>query len=331
MSSGAATGWGVVGCGRMVEKRMGPALLAADRIESLAFCSRDLAKAHSFADRFGAAAYGDVEAMLADPLINIIYIALPHTLHADMAIRCLQAGKHVLTDKPAATNAADVERMLQTADEQGRILRVLHQQRFHNGNRRVLKLATDGTLGRVHFVRIQIGMWMRGYSAWRFDPTLSGGGALMDLGPHALDLMIDLLGAPQTVSATTKHLALNEPVEDFCAATIEFDHNRIGVIDLSYSIHAYGGQIDVFGDEGSAVARGSMQQAPEYSLAVRVGHDDRPIETSTDTGDCFAAAIDAMHAAIDNNELPNDRKCLTIARVIDAAYESARTGVRVRL
>jgi len=332
MSAAARYGWGVIGCGRMVEKRMAPALVTAEDVSTIAFCSRDQQRAQQFSSQFGGGpAYADIDALLADDRIDIIYVALPHTLHAKTAIQCLDAGKHVLVDKPAATHAKDIVSMVQMAAANERKLRVLHQQRFHRGNQRLLEMVTDGELGRVHLVRLQIGMWMRGYSAWRFDPKLAGGGALMDLGPHALDLILTLLGTPVAVTAHTSDLALNEQVEDFCAMTIEFDNGRMAVADFSYSSHAYGGQIDVFGSEGSVVIRGSMQQAVEWSMLKRIGNDEGPWETSTDLGDCFSDAIAAMHGSINGSVADEAYHYVNIGYVIDAAYESAATGRRVSL
>jgi len=332
VSANAQYGWGVIGCGRMVEKRMAPALVAADDVSTIAFCSRDAERAKQFAGQFGNGnAYADIDSLLTDDQIDIIYIALPHTLHAKTAIQCLNAGKHVLVDKPAATHTKDIVSMVQTAAANDRKLRVLHQQRFHRGNQRLLEIVANGDLGRVHLVRLQIGMWMRGYSAWRFDPRLAGGGALMDLGPHALDLILTLLGTPVAVTARTTDLALHEKVEDFCAVTIEFADGRMAVADFSYSSHAYGGQIDVFGSEGSSVIRGSMQQAAEWSMMKRNGSDEGPWETSDDVGDCFGDAIAAMHGEIAGSVASEAYHYVNIGHVIDAAYESAATGQRISL
>ena len=332
MSAPVQHHWGVIGCGRMVEKRMAPALMAAHDVASIAFCSRDRERAETYSSTFGGgAAYASVDEMLANDQIHIIYIALPHTLHAATALRCLNAGKHVLVDKPAATRAKDVAAMIQAAAANERMLRVLHQQYFHPANQALLQLVSSGELGRVHLLRMQIGMWMRGYSAWRFDQKLAGGGVLMDLGPHALDLILSIFDEPVAVTAVTSNLALKEPVEDFCALTIEFDDHRVATLDLSYSSHAYGGQIDAFGEKGSIVIRGSMQQAATYSVLRRLGNDEQPWATHDDIGDCFGDAIAAMHQAVKGKLASQAHHYIDIANVIDAAYEAAATGRRVQL
>src|SRR5881397_359550 len=107
MAAGDEVGWAIVGCGRVAERRLAPAFARLDDSRLVAVCSRTMARARQFADRIGAdRGYDSLDALLADPSIQVVYIATPNALHAEQALRCLSAGRHVVVDKPMALSSA---------------------------------------------------------------------------------------------------------------------------------------------------------------------------------------------------------------------------------
>ncbi|MCA9254258.1 MAG: Gfo/Idh/MocA family oxidoreductase [Phycisphaerales bacterium] len=329
MAGNAIIGWGVLGCGRMADRRMAPAFRHCPSARLVAFQSRDAAKAEAFRAKHGAdRAFADIDAFLADDDIRAVYIATPPGLHVEHVMRCLDAGKHVLVDKPIALNADDAMRLVETAASRRLVLGVLHQQRFHPAIRQLMKLVSDGALGTLHTVRIQIAMWLRLEDNWRYDPAIGGGGAAMDLAPHALDILLQALGAPCSVAATMANHCLDADVEDFCAATVEFDSGAIGLLDVSYSGHAYGGRVEAFGDEGTFVADGCMQQAETYTTHLRRRDDPGRSESHDYDGMCFRDAIEDFCQALGANRAPavTGLHAASALRVVDAIYAAARIG-----
>ncbi|MCB9855721.1 MAG: Gfo/Idh/MocA family oxidoreductase [Phycisphaerales bacterium] len=328
------TGWGILGCGRMTDRRVAPAFRQCPTARLVAFQSRDAGKAEAYRAKYDAEiAYSDIDAFLANDDVQAVYIATPPAMHVEHVLQCLDAGKHVLVDKPIALTAADALRLVDSAEHHGKTLGVLHQQRFHPAIRRLVRLATDGTLGALHVVRIQIAMWLRIEGNWRYDAAVAGGGAAMDLAPHALDILLHLLGAPRRITATTSTHCLDADVEDFCAATIDFEKGPIGLVDVSYSAHGYGGRIEAFGDRGTFVSDGCLQQADEFTMSLRTADESVSAETHRYDGMCFRDAIEDFSAAVRMNRAPivTGRHAVRVMRAIGAIYDSAGSGRSVSI
>ncbi len=325
-TSTQSLGIGIIGCGRVVEKRVAPAMNMSARAKVVAFCSRDLSKAMQFADTFGAsAAYDDVSRLLADDAVQAVYIAAPNSLHAELANQCLRAGKHVIVDKPMALSTQQALSMIAASRQSGRTLGLMHQQRFHPVNQKLIRLIREGALGRIHFVRAQMGFWYSLAENWRLSPELSGGGAAIDLAPHVLDILLHAMGPIRSVDARCYDLHLHRGVEDLLTARVEFECGAIGQLDFSYCFHHYGGRVEVYGSEGTFLADGSLQQADRYRLWQRRGSDDLPLEEG-ETPPCFRLIIDDYADAVLSGRPPavSMYDGLSTMNVIDALYASAK-------
>jgi predicted dehydrogenase len=329
MAGIGSVGWGVLGCGRVADRRFAPAFAKTSDAELVAFCSRDLSKARAYARRHHARrAYHSLEDLLADPEVHVVYLATPNALHAAQAVHCLRAGKHVLVDKPMATCPRDALQVVQAADETGRLAGVLQQQRFHPANMHLIRLRDEGTLGKLNLLRVQIGMWYSPNQSWRGTPALSGGGVVMDLGPHALDLMTEVGGAIARVDAQVRNLQFPGEVEDFACARLDLVNGAIGLIELSYCQHQYGGRVEAYGSQATFVVEGSMQSAGSYHTWFRRGQTPEPVQEHVSTTDCYRAAIEDFTDAIQHNGRPaiDMMDGLRVTRLIDAIYTSARSG-----
>lgn len=295
-------------------------------VRLIAFCSRELQKAGEFASRFGAqSAYDNVEVTLADPRVSAVYLAVPNAMHAELAIQCLRAGKHVLLDKPMALSASQSEAIVEAANQSGRILGLLHQQRFHPANQRLFAKIRDGSMGRIHLVRAQMGFWYALGDNWRLSRERSGGGAAMDLAPHALDILLQVAGPVRTVNARCFNLHIASDVEDFCTARLEFESGAVGQVDFSYCSHHYGGHLEVYGSEGTIIADGSLQQGERYRIWSRHRSEDMPVEEGV-TPSCFKLIVEDFANAVESGRTPtvSMHDGVRVMRVIDAIYESAR-------
>ncbi|RIK68451.1 MAG: hypothetical protein DCC66_10365 [Planctomycetota bacterium] len=320
--------WAIVGCGRVAQRRVAPVFAHLENAILHAFCSRDLSRAREFAGRFGApAAYGSLDDLLRDPAVDAVYVALPNVLHAPTAIQCLNAGKHVLCDKPLAMSAAEACAMADAAQKADRTLSVLHQQRFHPANQRLLELIRIGELGRLLSIRIHIGFFYPPGDLWRLDPARSGGGAWMDLAPHALDLMLQCGGPMQITAGRVRNLCFDYPVEDDARAELSFQSGAVGAVETSYCTHAYGGRIEVYGESASFIADGTLQAAPRYRTMLRKPGDVMEIDEQPASVDCFESAVQDFSAAISDGRPPRVRieDALAVMDAVDALYRMARS------
>jgi predicted dehydrogenase len=334
MAGNGSVGWGVLGCGRVADHRFAPVFAKTADAELVAFCSRDLSKARSYARRHHARrAYRSLDELLADPEIHVVYIATPNALHAAQAIRCVRAGKHVLVDKPMATCIRDALQLVEAAGETGRIVGVLQQQRFHPANMHLIRLRDEGVLGKLNVLRVQIGMWYPPTQSWRGTPALSGGGAVMDLAPHALDLMTEIGGRIVRVDAQIRTLQFPGEVEDFACARLDLASGAIGLLELSYCQHQYGGRVEAYGSQATFAVEGSMQSAGTYYTWFRLGQTPEPVQEHVSTTDCYQAAIEDFTDAVQHGGRPSIdiMDGLRVSRSIAEIYTSARSGHPVDL
>lgn len=189
---------GVVGCGAIVTLHQLPALRRCPALELVGVVDRDLDWARKVAGRFGVPAAFDDAAALAGA-VDAVLVATPNTTHADIACAFLERGVHVLCEKPLATTGADVERMLAAAARGGARLMAAHCLRFSAQFAALKRLVASGALGALREIRAGIGA---PYDAgaqrtdFRRQRGLAGGGVLVDLGVHVLDLSAWLVGAP---------------------------------------------------------------------------------------------------------------------------------------
>ena len=322
--------WVIIGCGRVADRRAAPAIRAASHALLHGFCSRDVTRAAEFAGRHEAPrAYASLDEVLADPDVAAVYLATPNHLHAEQAIRLLRGGRHVLTDKPMARTAAEAAEMVTAAEQSGRILGVVQPARFHPAHQHALRLMAGGRMGLLSIARAQLGIWYPPSDNWRLDPKRSGGGAAMDLAPHALDLLMQIGGPVARVSALSRRLRFEYEVEDFCHAQVEFAAGGIGLIETAYCVRTYGGRLEVYGSDGTFTSEGSFQAAQTCRTSVRLGDAPAPIETQEPGfADGFIAAINDFTAAVREGRQPlvTARDGLAVMHVIEAIYASARTG-----
>src|SRR5262245_44906432 len=205
--------WGIIGCGDIVRKRVGQAIQGDPESRLVAACRRDEAKLHEFCRTFGVErAYTlDID-LLNDPAIDVVYIATPVRLHAPQAIAAAQAGKHVLVEKPMARCAAECDSMIEACRRQRVKLGVAYYRRFYPVVARIKTLLAAGEIGRPVSISAitssSFGMDLQaqrdGY--WRVIRSEAGGGALMDIGSHRIDLFLDLCGGVADVKAYCESL-----------------------------------------------------------------------------------------------------------------------------
>src|SRR3954453_3338886 len=193
--------WGILSTARIAERIVEGARLAANA-ELVAVGSRDEARAREDAERHGIPrVHGSYEALLADPEVDAIYNPLPNSLHVPWSVRALEAGKHVLCEKPLSRRAADVDAAFDAADRAGRLLMEAFMWRFHPQTDQLVELVRGGTVGRLRPVRAAFGFDLPDSANVRWLEGLEGG-ALMDVGCYCVSALRLVCGAePERGSA----------------------------------------------------------------------------------------------------------------------------------
>jgi predicted dehydrogenase len=224
--------FGILGTGGIAREFV-EGIATSSRVVAAAVASREGARAHQFADELGVRAhFGSYERLLDDPGIDAVYIALPNTLHAAWAIRALDAGKHVLCEKPLATSVDDVRAMFSVARRRERHLVEGYPFLSQPSTLALRKLVASGAIGRLELLRASFGFTMTDASNIRLDPGLQGG-SLWDIGCYPVCLAVVLAGTrPTRVHAVATQTSTQ--VENTVVATLEFPGGPLAQISCSF-------------------------------------------------------------------------------------------------
>jgi predicted dehydrogenase len=300
-----------------------------------------------------ARVYATSDELLADPAIDAVVIAVSNEWHAPLAVKALEAGKHVLLEKPMAINLAAAKTIVQAQRKAGTVLMIPHQLRWESVAMQVKEQAEKGALGRIYHAKAG---WLRrkgipGWGTWFTQMNKSGGGPLIDIGVHMLDLSLYLMGNPRPVSVFGSIYAEFGPrkkgigtwgkpdwngiydVEDFATALIKFDNGATLSLDVSWAAlietdsQPY---VHLLGTEGGAALRGksgklmSEQFDREANIELTVPADDE--------GSRIRMSRHFVECIRDNREpITSVMSGYTNNLILDAIYESSRTGREVQL
>ncbi|NLG52022.1 MAG: Gfo/Idh/MocA family oxidoreductase [Chloroflexi bacterium] len=322
--------WGVLGCARIANNWVAPAIVATPSAQLWAVASRAPDRAQEMARRFGAQkAYGAYEQLLADPDVEAVYIPLPNHLHKPWAIAALRAGKHVLCEKPIALNAAEAREMQAVAQETGNLLVEAFMYRYSPLMRQALQIVRAGELGELRAI----------HSAFTFvlpdDPRNvrlqadMGGGALYDVGCYAIHVQ-RLFAGREPVSTYARCLWSEQYGVDLnCAGLLDFGQGLVGSLHAGFDtpgntfFRLLGTKGSLEGPDGF-----SPRERPGVLVLNRAGLTRRLTVPQANAYEQevrdFSEAVRGAHPLLYGNESLDANM-----RVIDACYASAKSGQAV--
>jgi predicted dehydrogenase len=189
---GKKLGWALVGLGSLSINQIMPAFAKCEKSKLVAFVSGHRDKADKLAARYGVEAaniynYENFDSIKSNPAIDIVYIVLPNGMHAEYTVRALQAGKHVLCEKPMANTPAECEQMISAATTAARKLMIAYRLRYEPFNNALIKVARDQEFGRTRVILADAGFPIGDPTQWRLNKKMAGGGSMMDIGIYALN------------------------------------------------------------------------------------------------------------------------------------------------
>jgi predicted dehydrogenase len=292
-------------------------------------------------------AFADYRDLLAVDQVDLVSVCLPNHLHAPVAIEALRAGKHVLVEKPMATSAAEAQTMLAAAEEHGRVLAVSMNYRwaFAPDMLDLRRRIARGDLGNIYYVRavaLRRRTFARGYRGdrdWFIDRRRSGGGGLIDMGPHMLDLAMWLAGdfAPVSVSGVARTaLMVDTDVDDLAAALVRLRGGATVALEITWaSFTRPGASLTLLGTRGGAMLDMS---APAGQRLTLFGEDDSGLLEMTPFDvqlppDAERTVQEHVVRSVASARLPevSGARGLAVMRVIDAIYESELSGREVAI
>jgi predicted dehydrogenase len=325
---------GVLSTARITEKALLRPAGAVPSVTVAAVAARDPAQADAYALRHGIpVTHPSYDALLADPDVDAVYVPLPNALHAPWTLRAIAAGKHVLCEKPFASNAAEAADVAVAARESGLIVMEAMHYRYHPLVRRMASLVRSGAIGAVRHIQCWTNWPVPDPGDIRYDYAL-GGGALMDGGCYAIDCMRLLGGEPNVAGALADPLPPADTVDREIAARLAFEAGATGWFESSFTREGeFRADVHVIGDEGTLWLRNFIN-AQDGRLSVlpngtRLSGETAAFEEtpgSSGPGDTtFGWQLRAFGAAVGDGKPfeTTAENAVATMRVIDDAYRAA--------
>jgi predicted dehydrogenase len=324
-------GVGIVGCGLIGQKR---AKALGQGGQLVACADLDVSRAESLARMSGAKVFRDWRELVWSPLVDVVIVATLHDSLAEITCTAAEAGKHVLVEKPAARNAAELEPVMAAAAKHGVKVHVGFNHRYHRSLRKAKEIVDSGALGELMFVRARYGHGARiGYDKeWRADPVLSGGGELIDQGPHLIDLSRWFLGELTDVEGFAHTYYWDMPVDDNAFMLLKTAKKQAAFLHVSctewkntFSMEIYGksGKLDLSGLGGSY----GVEKITWYRMLPQMGPPETTSWEYPMADDSWECELNEFFDDIRFNRQPasslND--ALASLRVIEKIY--AQSGV----
>ena len=339
---------GIIGCGKIAQKRHIPEYLENVDANLVGFYDLNQARAKEISETFGGTAFDSIEDLLADPSIDAVSVCTANHTHAAITIQALQAGKHVLCEKPMATTLEDCQAMVDAANKAGKVLVIGQNQRLTKTHKKARELIRNGEIGQIIGFRTTFGhggpeTWSidPGKNTWFFDKNIAVMGAMADLGIHKTDLLLFL--TDQKIVETTAHLTTIDKrgadgelikVDDTAICVYQLENGAIGTMTASWTF--YGPEDNttiIYGTKG--IMR--LYEDPQFSIQLflkggeKIYHEIDTIQTNDNQ--TSSGVIDAFVESVitgQGGELAAE-KVLESMKVIFASIESSQTGKTIKV
>ncbi|MCP3774466.1 Gfo/Idh/MocA family oxidoreductase [Paenibacillus sp. MZ04-78.2] len=358
---------GIIGCGGIANGKHLPSLYKLkDMAVMTAFCDIVEERAVKAAAQYGsedAKVYTDYRELLEDGSIDIIHVLTPNNSHSEITVASLEAGKHVMCEKPMAINSAEAKKMLEAAERTGKKLTIGYQNRFRNDSLTLHEACKNGDLGEVYVAKAHA-IRRRGVPTWGvfMDKDKQGGGPLIDIGTHALDLTLWMMDnyKPKLVVGSVFHKLKDKSegnifgpwnteefgVEDSAFGFIKMENGATIHLEASWAlnmINAKEAQVTLCGTEAGAEMLGEAWEGKGY-VTFNSTKYGQMIETNTSNGGGVSyyegSSINAgdleakqwIEAVLyDREPLVKPEQAYVVTQILEAVYESAKTGKAVEL
>ncbi|KAA0124509.1 gfo/Idh/MocA family oxidoreductase [Methylobacterium sp. P1-11] len=312
-------GWGIVGYGWVARDYMEPGIRAAGH-RLVAVCDPN-PDSRAAAEGAGACGHADLAGLITEPDVEAVYVATPNHLHRGAVEALAAAGKAVLCEKPMAATLVDAEAIVRAVESHNIFYGTAFDQRHHPAHRAIRAQVEAGRLGIVTAVRIVYACWLgrdwseAGQPNWRIDAAQAGGGALMDLAPHGLDLVEFLIGEPiTTIAALTQTRAQDYAVDDGALLIGRTAGGALASLHVAYNCPDAlpRRRLEVVGTKGMLVAENTMGQTAGGALAFIDGASGRPDPLAFDPESSpFTEQVRAFGSAL---RRPEERAAWSAAR-----------------
>ncbi len=340
--------WGVIGSGGIARRRTIPeGIVRADNAVLASVYDINGEVNRAVAEQFSARAAGSVDELI-DSGIDAIYVASPVNMHFDHVVACAKGKKHVLCEKPLGMTTAETEKMISSCNEAGVKLGTSFMMRFLSQHQAALQMIKDGKLGKPVYGRAQLSCWYPPLEgAWRQDPASGGGGSLMDMGSHCIDLLGMFFGKIKSVSCFINNNVHSYKSEDSAVVSLFFENGAMGTVDTYFCIpdNSSKNMLELYGSKGSILAKGTIGQGDAGEMLAYLEQDSsgynaqqvrdmsKGIAVNPSPVNTYRSEIEEFSSAILEKREPLNSVQLGLEsqKILAACYESARKGKIVNI
>lgn len=248
--------WGLTGCGDISKKRVAPGLRDAECSKLISVNRSDYSKAESFAKAFGAEKWiKDWRDLINDRDIDAVYIATPIYLHAEQTIAAAEAGKHVLCEKSMALNTNEADKMIDACKANNVKLGIAYYRNLYPAVNRIKEIIASAEIGKI--VHIQSNNFENfnrlpgEVRYWLLEKEKSGGGPMMDMGCHRIEVFTNIAGSIKGVTSFNDNIVFKREVEDSSITHFKFENGATGILTSSHAAYEAKDTLDIYGSKGS--------------------------------------------------------------------------------
>ncbi|MBQ2696096.1 MAG: Gfo/Idh/MocA family oxidoreductase [Clostridia bacterium] len=307
--------WGVIGCGGIADRRTLPGMMLAENAELIAVMDANPEAANRCKEKYNAKyAFTKIEDLLSLAEIEAVYIASPVFCHKEQCLLAAKAKKHILLEKPMGLTTEESTEIAAICEQEGVKLGVAFMMRFHSYHQKMREIVSAGTLGEIVSARAQFTCWYPEIeNCWRQNKTLSGGGAMLDMAIHSIDLIRYITGLEvQDATGFTGNQIFKYNVDDAGIGVYRMNNGALCVVDSAFNIpdDASVSKLEIYGTRGSIVAKGTLSQEEGGEIEVLALEDAgeydaqqnrstaMPVPVSVTFGNMYTKEIEAFGRAV---------------------------------
>lgn len=329
--------WGVIGCGGIADTRTIPGMMLSENAQCEAVMARSMETAQRVKEKYHAkAAHTDLDAFLKED-IEAVYIASPVFCHKEQAFRVADAGKHILMEKPMGLTVSEAQEIADYCEKKGVKLEIGFMMRFHDAHKIIKERIESGAIGEVVTAYAKFNCCEPNTpNNWRLEKKYSGGGTVMDMGIHCIDLLQYLtnLKATEVVALCGNQVYQYPDVEDAGSAVLKMNNGALFTVESNFNVSdALGGcKFEIYGTKGAIFANGTIGQE-EVGTVTITNSAGKTEEIPYTPGNMYTKEIDALVRAIREQEeiaIPASEG-IWDQKVVEAIYESSEQGRKIVL
>jgi predicted dehydrogenase len=340
--------WGVIGSGGIARRRTIPEGIAhAKNAVLVSVYDVNQEANEAVAREYNAVASKSIDDLLKTG-VDVVYVASPVNRHLEHTVAAAKAGKHVFSEKPLGLTVKEAEKMIKTCKDSGVYLGTGFMMRFISQHQEALKLIREDKLGKPVYGRAQLSCWYPPIAgAFRQYPELGGGGSLVDMGSHCIDLLEMFFGKVKSVSCFINNSVHNYKSEDSAVVALSFENGAMATVDSYFCIPDNSSKniLELYGSKGSILAKGTIGQGAAgemtaYLEGENLGYDAKQTRNPGEGEPVnpvpvnpYLAEVEEFSSAILGKREPANSAAIGLQnqKIIAACYKSARTGKVVNI